>query len=275
MTKKDSYYFDQRYLNTKDPWGIFCRPSQIYRLQVYLDVIDKYLPNRIDNVLEIACADGFFTEMIIPKAKHIVATDYSRILIELAKRRVHSNIVLFDVVTLPKLDFKERMFDLVTAFEVILYFPDSDQREIFNKVWLILKERGYFVFTEEFKKIDELIDHNKFEIKSIRNVYANFLNLQDYIYNIARRVDFLIEFIRKYKNNDCYKQFGEKYKNMAVIHFLIMFRPFLYLMLPFLYFSWILMYFVYSSKVLHQLLLSISKLFNYKVGRQIIVLQKL
>lgn len=271
---KSQYYFDQRYLNTDDPWGIFCRPSQVYRLKGYIETIRRFVPGTVDSILEIGCADGYFTEMITKKGNHITAIDYEPLLIELAKKRKLGSHISFHESHLPALKELQGNFDLITAFEVILYFSDEEKRRIFSKIERHLSKGGYFIFTEEFDTVKRLFDGKAFEVKYVEKPYVNFLHLQDHFYNIARRLDFIIKFILKYKRAPRFTEFGEKYKHKTRISLLISMRPILCLLLPLIYIAWLLMYFVHSSNRLHRILILTSKLFAYKAQRQIIVLQK-
>lgn len=272
---KSQYYFDQRYLNTDDPWGIFCRPSQMYRLKGYIRAMDKYGSKKADSLLEIACADGYFTEMIADKAQKITAFDYDPILIDLAKKRDLQDHISFKVSSLPDMDGISGHFDMATALEVILYFTDAQKRKIFERVHEMLKRGGHFVFTEDFEGVKGLIDRKKFEIKSVEKEYVNFMHLQDYVYNVARRLNFVMKFLLKYKKDTNYTEFGEKYKHKLVIRLLILLRPLLILILPVMYVLWLLMYIVHSSKLVHFLLILVSKIFRYKMERHTIVIEKL
>ncbi len=272
---KSQYYFDQRYLDSEDPWGIFSRPSQTYRLEGYLRVIDKYFSKGVGNVLEIACANGYFTKLLAKRAKSILAVDYSREMIDLAQKNNSFDFVRYQIGHLPLLYLGSDKFNLVTAFEVILYFSDEEKKTILLNIWKMLSVGGFFIFTENFKKIEGLIDRDKFKVREAVVNYANFLNLQDHVYNVARRLSFLIDFVLKCRRDPAYRNFGKKYRHKPVIAFFIYARPILLLMLPVFYLLNWLMRFFYSSKNIHSWLLFLSKKFNYRTDRQTIVIQKI
>lgn len=73
-----------------------------------------------DDVLECACGTGLLTEVIAPRCKSIVATDFSEKMLMMTKRKCASfGNVSYRQADILALDFKDESFDVVVAANVI------------------------------------------------------------------------------------------------------------------------------------------------------------
>lgn len=76
--------------------------DRIYQLperQSDLRILEDWIPTILSNhrVLEIACGTGYWTQFFAPKAQHVVAVDTSIETMEIAKQRVKTNNIDFQV----------------------------------------------------------------------------------------------------------------------------------------------------------------------------------
>ena len=97
-------------------------------------------------VLEIGCGTGSTALVHAPYVKHILATDVSPKMIEIAKGKAAAeNIenVTFDVVSMDDLDIADQSLDAVLALSVLHLLDDRD--EAIAKIHKMLKPGGVFV----------------------------------------------------------------------------------------------------------------------------------
>ena len=110
-------------------------------------------PRKTDDVLDIGCGGGANLAVFLEKCSNgtVTGIDYSPVSVEMSKKlnrhAVSSGkcmILEGDVSALP---FHEGMFDIVTAFETIYFWPDIENA--FRQVLRVLKEGGIFLICTE------------------------------------------------------------------------------------------------------------------------------
>lgn len=96
-------------------------------------------------ILDLACGNGIFFELLKDKKIHYLGIDSSKTLILEAKRKYpQAKFVVGDVLKL-KLN---RKFDLVFSFAFLHHLPGMAMRNKFlKKIQKILKPKGYFICT--------------------------------------------------------------------------------------------------------------------------------
>ncbi len=107
-----------------------------------------------DNVcLDIGCGGGANVRKLLEKSPYgrVVGIDHSEISVEKSKKinkagieSKRCEILQGDVMKLP---FRDKTFDVITAFETIYFWPDIS--EAFKKVYKILKIGGTFMICNE------------------------------------------------------------------------------------------------------------------------------
>ena len=107
-----------------------------------------------DNVcLDIGCGGGANIRKLLEKSPYgrVVGIDYSEISVEKSRKinkagieSKRCEILQGDVMKLP---FRDKTFDVITAFETIYFWPDIS--EAFKKVYKILKIGGTFMICNE------------------------------------------------------------------------------------------------------------------------------
>lgn len=75
-----------------------------------------------ETVLEVGCAEGYFTQQLCKISAHVVAIDVSPLAIMRAKKRAPE--VTFKNVTLNQLQISQKKFDLIICSEVLYYTID-------------------------------------------------------------------------------------------------------------------------------------------------------
>ena len=106
-----------------------------------------------DVCLDIGCGGGANIRKLLEKSPYgrVVGIDYSEISVEKSKKinkagieSKRCEILQGDVMKLP---FRDKTFDVITAFETIYFWPDIS--EAFKKVYKILKIGGTFMICNE------------------------------------------------------------------------------------------------------------------------------
>ncbi len=102
--------------------------------------------NSSSKVLEFGCGSGATSMFHAPNVEHIVATDISSKMIELAQQKASEagiENIRFLVGTLDDLDLSPSSFDAVLGLNVLHLIDDVD--EAINQVYTLLNEEGVFV----------------------------------------------------------------------------------------------------------------------------------
>ena len=106
-----------------------------------------------DVCLDIGCGGGANIRKLLEKSPYgrVVGIDYSEISVEKSRKinkagieSKRCEILQGDVMKLP---FRDKTFDVITAFETIYFWPDIS--EAFKKVYKILKIGGTFMICNE------------------------------------------------------------------------------------------------------------------------------
>ncbi len=111
--------------------------------------IDEILNHNQDNlnILDMACGSGNAAAIFIEKNHKVLGFDLSSTMIELAKRKVISPLVKFEVNDLNKFKYDER-FDVAVCFMDSLNYIDKITKleDIFKNVYRHLNKDGKFIF---------------------------------------------------------------------------------------------------------------------------------
>ena len=90
--------------------------------------------NKYDNILEIGCAEGYFTRYLINISNKITALDISKHAIKFANNRFRDvKKVKFVQTDFFNFDCAEK-YDLIVANEVLYYLYDNPRRYFFEKI---------------------------------------------------------------------------------------------------------------------------------------------
>lgn len=146
-----------------------------YKTKTYLSFLGECFLRPSSKILDIGGGSGRIAKPLTLMGFNVTIIDISKEAIILAKKH-GINAVECDVF-----DFNEKNFDIVLAFEVVLYFNDFD--ELFRKINSFLKEEGDFIFT----------------VRNSNSLYSKALRL-----------------IKRDKHPSQYKSFGIKYYNKHI-----------------------------------------------------------
>ncbi len=132
-------YFDELYKNNDDPWGYEQRWYEQRKRQICLSLL---LKSQYDNVLEIGCSNGVFSEQLARRAKHLTSLDANAKAIQLAQKRLDSlSHVQVIQQRIPE-QFPAGSFDLIVISEIMYYLQQPELTELIHKVENSLTPQG-------------------------------------------------------------------------------------------------------------------------------------
>ena len=148
----DREYFDNIFHANVDPW-LYTHPYEQTKYELTLSLLPAL---KINNALELACAEGHFTQQLAPFVNDLLAADISEIALSRAADRCrHLNNIAFRQLDLLN-DPLPGKFDLIVCSEV-LYYAGSLQNlsAIAEKFAAALTADGYLVMAHANQTIDE------------------------------------------------------------------------------------------------------------------------
>jgi peptidoglycan/xylan/chitin deacetylase (PgdA/CDA1 family) len=173
--------FESLFARSPDPW----KYTNAYECVKYDQTLSLLPPGPIRNALEIACAEGHFTEMLAPRVDKLIAADISQIALERAALRARE----FSNVSYMHLDLQTdelgRDFDLIVCSEV-LYFLGNKQRlgSAAGKLADALGRGGHLIMAHANLIVDEPDKagfdwpHQPYGAKTISDVFSAEPQLQ-------------------------------------------------------------------------------------------------
>ncbi len=108
-------------------------------------VVGELIEPTNGKILDIGCADGMFTNVIVKNSKgaHVLGIDVLKSSVDWANRHWKSKRVRFRKGNAHQLNFKDNSFDAVFALEVLEHV--TEPTKVFREVKRVLKKGGYFV----------------------------------------------------------------------------------------------------------------------------------
>jgi len=138
--------FDYEFAEKVDPWD-YRHPSEQKRHLTAARMLDALRADRrLGRTLEIGCAEGMFTELLLPRCEEVLAVDISPVALERARFRCARSTNLafaqWDLLHAPELG----PFDLVVAMDVLDYFiRPSDFSRAQSRILGLLDDGGHLL----------------------------------------------------------------------------------------------------------------------------------
>ncbi len=145
-------HFETLFSKQADPW-VYTHPYEQTKYELTLSLLP---PGKLNNALEIACAEGHFTEQLAPCVNKLMAVDISRVALDrTAIRCQHLSNISFGHLDLVKDQFPGK-FDLIVCSEVLYYVGTvSDLENIAVKITCSLEKNGYLLMAHAHQIIDD------------------------------------------------------------------------------------------------------------------------
>jgi peptidoglycan/xylan/chitin deacetylase (PgdA/CDA1 family)/GT2 family glycosyltransferase len=117
----DRHHFEAVFAGRADPWD-YAAPYEQLKYEQTLQLLP---PGRIGQALELACAEGRFTEQLAPRVGELLATDISEVaLVRAAARCAGLPNVRFQQLDLRR-DTLLQELDLIVCSEVLYFLPGA------------------------------------------------------------------------------------------------------------------------------------------------------
>jgi len=167
MSKKNftDYYRKEEVTGTYDAQREgteYRREKRKKELQIFLDLLDK---KEGEEVLELGCSSGFFTQHL----GKVTAIDTSTDMLKITrKKNPKATVLSADMFNLP---FGKDSFDKVVTMRVWTHLNESDLKKVVIEARRVLKQGGYIVFDLEEASI----------VRAVANfIYKKFYKITGY-----------------------------------------------------------------------------------------------
>lgn len=152
---------NRQFRKREDPFSYSSEPYEIGRLEA----LDAALgAGRLGRVLELACAEGHFTERLARRSGSVTALDISAVAIERARRRAPA--AHFEEGDLLVWEPAEAAFDAIVVAEVLYYLDrpgvKAEFEELFPRIVGWLRPGGGLVMSHAFAGEVELAHRRSF-----------------------------------------------------------------------------------------------------------------
>lgn len=143
-------HWEGLFARAPDPW----RHGNSYEQQKYEQTL-SLVPQGIANALELACAEGSFTEKLALLVGHLVASDISQMAVDRTAQRCSGNAN----VEFKRIDFLQdklpKKLDLIVCSEVLYYVGSTENlTAVARKIEGALNSGGYFLTAHANQVID-------------------------------------------------------------------------------------------------------------------------
>lgn len=122
------------------------------------------------NVLDIACGEGYGTNLLAQRSKHVTGVDINSQTIAAASKKYKKNNSTFICNNIEKLSFENNIFDLVVSFETIEHVENYNHA--ISEIKRVLKPDGLLIISTP----------NKLNF-SDKNNYKNYFHTKEFYEN--------------------------------------------------------------------------------------------
>jgi peptidoglycan/xylan/chitin deacetylase (PgdA/CDA1 family)/2-polyprenyl-3-methyl-5-hydroxy-6-metoxy-1,4-benzoquinol methylase len=146
------HYFETRFALKTDPWGY----TNLYEQKKYEQTLEMLPSVQFGRALELACAEGHFTEQLAHRVNQLIAADISQIALDRAARRCSRlENVSFIQLDMTKDPLPGR-FDLIVCSEVLYFIGNRDDlRSLAQRFADALEPGGFLITAHANLLIDE------------------------------------------------------------------------------------------------------------------------
>ena len=168
-------YFENMYLNNKDPWSF---ETSRYEQEKYTATIGAIPAGQYARALELGCSIGVLTAMLAERCEHLLSMDISETALAQARQRLSaSSNVEFLHGGIPG-DFPAGSFDLIIMSEVGYYLSSGDLKRTRDLILQALAPQGLLIlvhwthFVADYPLTGDEV-HEMFSTIGLNNIHAN------------------------------------------------------------------------------------------------------
>jgi len=146
---------------TEDPWILSNKVEQL-RYKLTLEIINKNREQQKDNILELGCAEGNFTELLSSSGYNVTAVDISEKAINRAKKKniKNANFVVDDMLNYVKNEnFND--FNIILLIESLCFLKNDKRMELLKNISEKINFDTFVYFSLPVKKNDVMFPSKK------------------------------------------------------------------------------------------------------------------
>jgi len=117
-------------------------------------LIYEWIPNGIENALDVGCNVGYFTTTLLNKARRVCAIDIDNDSIKAARERYSE--IDFKVSSGETIPYEDDFFDLVVMSDVLEHTQDDEG--VIKEVSRVLRPGGILIITVPYKELFSFLD---------------------------------------------------------------------------------------------------------------------
>lgn len=144
--------WEKIYQDQEEPLDFSWRASQVFQHDLAITTLKQFGKEHYTSALDIGCSQGQFTQRLQEIASKIIAIDLSKTAIEKAQKRYGRNDscngnIIFEVGSLPYLNYNDNSYDLIVALEVLYYLKKEEQERGLDEIRRIMRDDGHLLFS--------------------------------------------------------------------------------------------------------------------------------
>ncbi len=153
-------------------------------------------------VVDIACGEGYGTNILAGSALDIVGIDINKETVENASKKYRKNNLHYKVGSVANIPLKSNSVDVIVSYETIEHVDEEAQKSFLKETKRVLKQDGVLIISTPNKELysDRYHYHNEFHIKEfykqefIQFIKSSFEHLQlynqyDEVVNVIENTD--------------------------------------------------------------------------------------
>jgi len=109
-----------------------------------LDLVQRIGNDKVEHILELACGTGRVTSHLQARSILLTATDINPDMLTIARQKVLASHILWDVVDMMDIHYRDDFFDLVICQFGLMLVPDKDKA--LAEIFRVLKKGGRLLF---------------------------------------------------------------------------------------------------------------------------------
>lgn len=152
-------------------------------LRMHYEIANKYISIH-DNVLDIACGNGWGSAILASVAKRVVGADLSKKSISEAKEKYKLSNLSFEVHNALNMDFKNDYFDIIVSMETIEHIDDE---KFLQEVYRVLRYEGLFIVSSPQNCLGSfpLVPHHlrEYTLEEFKKLLLQFFSIKDFYSN--------------------------------------------------------------------------------------------
>ncbi len=152
------------------------------QLNFHYELASEYVAKKMD-VLDIACGEGYGTEILSRRAKRVIGADLDDPAVRKAAK-IHQNKNLeFRIENALSTSFDDESFDMITSMETIEHIKED--MKYLKEIRRILKKGGYFIFSTPQNRLGHVPMNNEhvreYSLEKLKKIVGQYFTIEKII----------------------------------------------------------------------------------------------